>query len=259
LAVPLAIVVAGFSAGAVAVHQLQVRGLCATALIAPDFARLWTFGRVGSAAAGFERMAWAMIKGGILATVSIWAVRAEWNAIELLGPVKSWALTGAAAELLFKPAVLFGVVMLVLGMADYGLRYMRFEAMLRTTPHEQREDHRVMEGDLTLRSKRRQLARAWRGDAPELLAGASLIVRGDHGLIVVLAGGPPPRRVTVRIVARRKTGLLLERAIATARLPEVAAAGLAHRLAWQAGLGSRGSIELAADMVIELAAIWPSR
>ncbi len=103
--------------------------------------------------------------------------------------------------------------------------------MLRTTPQEQREDHRVMEGDLSLRSKRRQLARAWRGDAPELLAGASLIVRGDHGLTVVLAGGPPPLRVTLRNVAQRKTGLKVERAIAAAGLPEVTAAGLACRLA----------------------------
>ena len=35
-----------------------------------------------------------------------------------------------------------------------------------------------MEGDLSLRARRRRLARAWRGDAPELLAGASLVLTG---------------------------------------------------------------------------------
>jgi flagellar biosynthetic protein FlhB len=259
LAPPLAIIVAGFGAGAIAAHQLQARGLWAMALIAPDPTRLWTFGRAGSAAAGFETMAWAVIKGGVLVSVSIWALRAEWHAIELLSAVETSALAGAAANLMFKCAFFVGVVMLVLGVADYGLRYMRFEAMLRTTPQEQREDHRVMEGDLSLRSKRRLLARAWRGDAPELLAGATLVVRGEHGLTVVLAGGPPPRRVMVRNVAEGKAGLRLERAIVAARLPEVAATSLARRLARQAALGSRGSIDLASDALIELVAIWPSK
>ena len=258
LALPLAILVAGFGAGAIAAHQLQVRGLWATALIAPDPARLWNLGRVGSAAAAFERMAWAVIKGVVLASVAIWAVRAEWNAIVSLSAVETSALAGAAAELVFTPALVVGVIMLVLGMADYGLRYMRFEAMLRTTPQEQREDHRVMEGDLSLRAKRRRLARAWRGDDPELLAGASLVVRGNDGLTVVLTGGPPPRRVTVRNIAHGKTEFRLERAIAATGLPEVEAPGLAHRLALQTALGSRGSIELAADLLSELAAIWPS-
>jgi flagellar biosynthesis protein FlhB len=259
VAVPLAVIVAGFGAGAIAAHQLQVRGLWATALIAPDPARLWIFGREGSVAAGFERMAWAAIKGVVLAAVSIWAVRAEWNAIARLSAVETSALAGAAAELVFKPALVVGAVMMVLGMADYGMRYMRFEAMLRTTPQEQREDHRVMEGDLSLRSKRRRLAREWRGDAPELLAGASLVVRGKDGLTVVLAGGPPPRRVTVRNVTQGKTGLRLERAIAAAKLPAVEAPGLAIRLARQAAAGSTGSFELAADLLTELAAIWTSK
>jgi flagellar biosynthetic protein FlhB len=259
VAVPLVVIVAGFGAGAIAAHQLQVRGLWATALIAPDPARLWIFGREGSVAAGFERMAWAAIKGVVLAAVSIWAVRAEWNAIARLSAVETSALAGAAAELVFKPALVVGAVMMVLGMADYGLRYMRFEAMLRTTPQEQREDHRVTEGDLSLRSKRRRLAREWRGDAPELLAGASLVVRGKDGLTVVLAGGPPPRRVTVRNVAQGKTGLRLERAIAAAKLPAVEAPGLAIRLARQAAAGSTGSFELAADLLTELAAIWSSK
>jgi flagellar biosynthetic protein FlhB len=257
LGMPLAIIVAGFGAGAIAAHQLQVRGIWAAALIAPDPARLWRLGREGSASAGFERMAWSVVKAVVLATVSLWAVRAEWNAIEQSSAVESPALVGAAAVLVFKPALVVGIVMLILGMADYGLRYIRFEAMLRTTPQEQREDHRVMEGDLSLRSKRRRLAQIWRGDDPELLAGASLVLRGKDGLIVVLAGGPPPRRVTVRAVANGKTGVHLERAISARRLPQVEASGLARRLARQVALVGRRSIEQTADLILELDAVWP--
>ena len=183
LALPLAVIVLGFAAGAIATHQLQVRGLWATALIAPDPARLWSFGREGGAAHAFERLAWAVTKAGVLAAVSIWAVRAVWHELERLSAVETSALAGASGAIVFKAAFVVGIVMLALGMVDYGLRYMRFEAMLRTTPQEQREDHRVMEGDLSLRSQRRRLARAWRGDDPELLAGASLVVRGDRGSV----------------------------------------------------------------------------
>jgi flagellar biosynthetic protein FlhB len=258
VSLPLAITLAGFVAGAIAAHQLQVRGLWATALVVPDPARLWSFGREGSLAAGLERMAWAVLKGVVLAVVSLWALRAEWTAIERLSALEASALASAAAEIVFRPALGIGAIMLVLGMADYGLRYMRFEAMLRTTPQEQREDHRVMEGDLSLRSKRRRLARAWRGDDPSLLAGASLVVRGSGGLTVVLDGGPPPRRVTVRNVAQTQRGLQLQRAIVAARLPEIEAPSLARRLARQTGLGSRGSSEITADLLSELTAIWPS-
>jgi flagellar biosynthesis protein FlhB len=258
LALPLGVILAGFGAGAIAAHQLQVRGIWATALIAPDPARLWIFGREGSTAAGFERMAWAVIKGVVLAAVSVWAVRAEWSAIARLSSVETSALAGASAHLVFKPALVIGVVMLILGLTDYGLRYMRFESMLRTTPQEQREDHRVMEGDLSLRSQRRRLARAWRGDDSQLLAGASLVVRGAQGLTVVLAGGPPPRRVTVRNVAEGKSGLHLERAIVAARLPAVEAPGLADRLARRAAHRSRRPIVIAADLLTDLTRIWPS-
>ena len=95
-------------------------------------------------------------------------------------------------------------VLAVLGLADYGLCYCRFESMLRTTPEEQREDQRVLEGDVTARAQRRRIARAWRGDSPELLAGASLVLHGTGGLTVILSGGPPPRRVLIR--GRRPDG-----------------------------------------------------
>ena len=91
-------------------------------------------------------------------------------------------------------SAVLAAVLLVLGLVDYGLRYSRFEAMLRMTPQEQREDQRTMEGDVAVRAQRRRIARAWRGDAPDLLAGASLVLTGPGGLTLVLSGGPPPRR-----------------------------------------------------------------
>ena len=40
---PLGAILLGFVAGALAAHQVQVRGLWATGLLVPDLSRLWTF------------------------------------------------------------------------------------------------------------------------------------------------------------------------------------------------------------------------
>jgi flagellar biosynthetic protein FlhB len=131
--------------------------------------------------------------------------------------------------------------------------------MLRTTAQEQREDQRVMEGDVSLRSKRRRLARAWRGDAPELLAGASLVLTGKGGLTVVLAGGPPPRRLTFRSVAQGATGLQLRRTAGALRVPQLDAPDPALRLARQVSAQSAMPTTVPTELAAEIAALWPAR
>jgi flagellar biosynthetic protein FlhB len=138
---------------------------------------------------------------------------------------------------------------------DYGLRYSRFEAMLRTTPQEQREDQRTMEGDVGVRAHRRRIARAWRADAPDVLAGASLVLTGPGGLTLVLSGGPPPRQVAIRTSAVGEAGQSLRRAAESARIPRVEAGALARHLARQPAPG----LTITAAQVAELAAIWPPR
>lgn len=151
VAVPLGVILTGFAAGALAAHQLQVRGLWAIGLIAPDPTRLWILGRGGGMAAGFERIAWSVIKAVVLVGVSFWAIRAQWGEIQRLSNLEFPALAIATGHALIQPARALALVMMVLGLADFGLRHVRYEAMLRTSPQEQREDVRVMEGDVSLR------------------------------------------------------------------------------------------------------------
>ena len=151
-------------------------------------------------------------------------------------------------------AWVLAAVLLVLGLVDYGLRYRRFESMLRTTTQEQREDRRVIEGDPATRAQRRRIARALRGDSPELLTGASLILSGAAGLTLVLGGGPPPRRVTVRTAVKGHAGMRLRRSAEASKIPQVDAPDLARRLARRPSSGS----PLAAELIAELAAIWPT-
>lgn len=258
VAVPLGLILAGFTVGVVVAHQMQVQGLWAPALIAPDPARLWILGRGSKLSPRLERIAWAVVKAVVLVSVSLWAIRAQWVEFQRLSDLEIPVLASSAGHVMLQPARILALVMLVLGLADYGLHYLRFEAMLRTTAEEQREDQRVMEGDLSLRTRRRRIARAWRGDAPELLAGASLILGGTHGLTVVLAGGPPPRRVTIRTVAQGNTGVHIRTSLSASRLPQIDAPDLARRLAQHAAASALLPAVLPAELLAEVAAVWPS-
>ena len=106
--------------------------------------------------------AWALARAGLISC----------GRAVLEGP----ELAQAAGQIVLRVSWSLAGVLLALGLVDYVLRYRRFEAMLRTTPEEQREDQRVMEGDPAARAQRRRVARSMRGDSPELLAGSALLV-----------------------------------------------------------------------------------
>jgi flagellar biosynthetic protein FlhB len=255
LAWPLSVILAAFAAGATAAHQLQVRGLWSSHQILPDPGRLWTPGRGLGSASRAGRAGWAAVKAAIFLAALAWVIRAGWGEVLRLGSLEGAGLAHEASRSVLRLAGVLAGVLVVLGLADYGLSYWRFESMLRTTPEEQREDQRVMEGDPAARAQRRRLARAWRGDSPELLAGASLAIHGPAGLTVILAGGPPPRRVSVRAAARTAAGIRLRRSAEAAKVPHVEDAELARRLAQHPS----GGCPLPADRVADLAAIWPPR
>ncbi|WP_165232002.1 EscU/YscU/HrcU family type III secretion system export apparatus switch protein [Aquisphaera insulae] len=257
IAAPLAVLMMGFALGAVAAHQAQVRGLWAPSLLAPDLSRLWSVGRGGGLGAGLERIAWATVKAVVLVAVSAWAIRSEWVELRRLGLLDSATLASASGRVILWPLGVLAAVMVAVGLADLGLKMARFEAMLRTTPDEHREDQKALEGDLSLRARRRRMARAWRGDAPELLAGATLIVTGANGLTIILGGGPPPRRVNVRSAAKGATGFQLRLTNRTARIPEIEAPALSLRLGPFAANAPGAPESLPADLIAALADAWP--
>jgi flagellar biosynthetic protein FlhB len=250
---PLGAIMFGFAFGAFAMHQLQVRGLWAPRLIVPDAARLWTFPSGQGIAVNLERTAWSTVKAVVVIAVVGLTIRAEWTEVISISGVEGHELARGVGRLVIKAAWALAAVLLVLGMVDYALRYRRYELTLRTTSEEQREDRRVMEGDPATRAQRRRVARTWRGDAPELLTGASLIVGGAAGLTLVLAGGPPPHRVTIRTVVKGSVGTRLRRCAAANQVPQVDAPQLARRLARRPSAGS----PVAAEAIADLAAIWP--
>jgi flagellar biosynthetic protein FlhB len=254
LAWPLVVILAAFAAGASAAHQVQVRGLWTPRRIAPDPARLWSLGRGPGWAVQAERTSWAMVKSVVLIGASAWTIRAGWADILRAGGLEGPALARAAGGLVLHLARVLAALLVVFGLIDYALRYRRFESMLRTTPQQQREDHRVIEGDAASRAQRRRLARSWRGDSPELFAGVSLVLIGPGGLTLILAGGPPPRRITIRASAKGNAGLRLRRSAEALKVPQIDVPDLTRRLAKHSATGA----SLPDELIAELASIWPA-
>ncbi len=252
---PLGAILGGFAGAGLFAHQLQVRGLWAMSQIVPDPKRLWHFGKGAGLSTQFVQFSWSVVKGFIVVAAATWMLRAGWLDFLRQSTLEGPRLAQAAAHIVLRTSWMLAGVLLILGIVDYGLRYRRFEAMLRTSPEEQREDQRVMEGDPAARAQRQRVARSMRGDSPEVLAGAAFLLKGASGLTLVIGGGPPPRRVSVRTVAKGGSGLRLRRKAEASGLPQIEDASLAQRLARRPAAGSG----IAAELIADLAAIWPVR
>lgn len=250
---PVLAIAAAAAAGALAAHQAQVRGLWAPALLAPDPSRLWAPGRAGGLAARAGRGLWAVAKAAAVAAVAAGSVRSGWSDFARLSGLDTPELARAAGAALARLALALAAATLALGAVDFGLQWFRFEALLRLTPAEQREDFRSVEGDPALRARRRRIARARQGDPAELLAGASLVLTGPAGLTVVLCGGPPPRRVTVRTALSGPEGDRVRRAAGPAQVPVRDAPDLARRL----GRRPTPGLPPAPDLLDALTPLWP--
>jgi flagellar biosynthesis protein FlhB len=251
---PLGSILFGFVTGALAAHQLQVRGLWAPTLLTPDLSRLWTLSSGPGLAVRAERVGWSLAKAAVLVATFAWTICAGWTELLSLGGLEGPALARGAGQVVLHLARVLAVVLVALGSVDYALRYRRFESMLRTTTQEQREDRRIIEGDPAARAQRRRISREFRAHSPDLLTGASLILIGTAGLTLVIGGGPPPRRITIRTTVKGHAGARLRRSAAANEIPVVDAPDLARRLARRPSSRS----PLAAELIAELAAIWPA-
>jgi flagellar biosynthesis protein FlhB len=254
---PLLGIVVGAILASVAAHQAQVGGLFAPGLLAPNPSRLWALrldeeGTALGFASRAGRGLWSVLKAVVVVLVAAWMIRAELTDLHRLARLDTPALARASGGIIRSLAFAMAVSTLVLGLVDFALQHRRFEAMMRLTPDEHREDLKAADGDPALRSRRRKQAQALRGDAPELFAGASLAVVGASGLIVILAGGPPPRRLTIRSSANGATGRRLRKSADAARVLSLEAPALALALA------RLRTPVVPPELMAELASAWPT-
>lgn len=253
LMVPLGAALTAFFVAALATHQGQVRGLWAPALLAPDPTRLWAVGSGQGWVSRGGRGIWSLAKVAIILVVAFLVLRSDWAWFQSLGRLDTLSLARAIGKGTCHLLLLLAVATFVLGLIDFSLQFQRFESLLRLSPEQHREDMRAVEGDPALRARRRRLARTLRSDAPEILAGASLILTGPSGLTAVLAGGPPPRPLSIRSIVTGPAGEKLRQLAEQSQLPQIAAPALTRRLAQH----RPPHLPLTADVMAKIRRIWP--
>lgn len=222
IAARLATVAAGVLTTMVLAHVLQTGGLWAPARLAPEASRLWAGAWSSDAAAkGLRRGAWSTVRTAMFLVVGAGFLAWRAESLARLSGLDGPALLKVSGTLIYQLGAMLAVAWVGLGVIDYALLARRFEAQLRMSPNEQREENRAIDGDPAIRSRRLQLARSWLHDPGEVLAGASLVLTGQGGLTVLLAGGPPPGPLTVRTIARGAGASTLRRGAERAGLPIV--------------------------------------
>jgi flagellar biosynthetic protein FlhB len=254
IAIPVGAILGGIVVTAIGAHQIQVGGLWVPGLIAPNVGRLWS----GSPGAQFLERAmrgvWSLAKAALVVAVAGWLLQSRHGAFNQLGHFETTRLARDGGSLLRDIAGTLAFAVLAIGLADYVLAWWRFESYLRMTPQEQRDELRALDGDPALRARRRRIALSWRRDPSEILSGASLLVSAPGGLAVLISGGPPPNRITVRNVARGASASILKRDAERARVPTVVSALVARHLAQGRLVGT----SLPAHITSELISIWPA-
>ncbi len=190
VALPVAGTLAGILVAMIAAHQAQVGAFWSPSLIAPDPSRLWNpSGPDWSARA--SRGAWGIAKAVVVVAVVGWSIRSHAVSIEALNRLDVAALFRSCGSLLKSLSLTLGLALLALGLLDFWLAHRRVEALLLVSPDQNREEQKAVDGDPAVRSRRQRIARSWRSDPSEVLAGASLLLTGPGGLAVVLGGQGP--------------------------------------------------------------------
>lgn len=250
---PLALLLIGVVAVLVLSHQLQVGGLLAPALLAPDFARLWKLGSPDEMTTRAANGARSLLKVAAILGVCSWSIWLDAPAHARWGMMDARGLLSEVGRLVISTSYRLACVLLGLGIIEFALRYRSLENALRQSREEQREDQKAIDGDPAVRRRRLQTARAAFANPAEALAGASLVVTAPGGLTVVLGGGPPPRkRVLIRASARGLAGWTLRRHADRFGLRCVESARLARRLSQPAMRTER----MSPDDCAELEQLW---
>ena len=252
LARPVVLALSGYALAAFVAHQVQVRGLWAPGLIAPDAGRLWKAGQGPGIASHATTGIWGLLKASLIAILAAWMVYSEWPRLVGFSAMEIPALARASGLAVCRLLLVLSIALFLLGLLDYTRAHLRFEAALRTTPDQQRQELRSMDGDPSLKARRRQIAKAWRLDSGEVLQGAALLVEGDSGLTIVIEGGPPPKPARARAILVGASGDRLRKAAERNDFPTVHAPEVARRIAGRRPPNLPFSPEIMAD----LAPIW---
>ncbi|MFH1022429.1 MAG: flagellar biosynthesis protein FlhB [Planctomycetota bacterium] len=147
--------------GAIGANLLQVGGVMSGHPLMPEWERI-------SPAAGFRRLfskqallrlVFSIFKIAIIGVVAYFTLKEQLPATVNLVRLELWPIFHVASHFTFVLGIRISLALLVLAILDYGYQRWEYEANLRMTKQEMKEDMRRMEGDPLIRVRRRSLHR----------------------------------------------------------------------------------------------------
>jgi len=148
-------------AAALGVGLLQNRGAPSFESLRLDVTRLNPLPKLKQMLGSPEALlglATSFIKVGVVATVCIVTIRQKAPAVLGAGPAPLGTAFGNATELVLSLVLRTLGAMLVLGLADFGLSWVKLERKMRMSTQQLRDDMKEEEGDPQVRARRRRRA-----------------------------------------------------------------------------------------------------
>lgn len=103
------------------------------------------------------RLVTGSLKITLLAAVAWYTIRGQADSVLACGGLGAAAMLAVSAELIFTLGLRLGLVLLILGLADYFFQRWKLEQSLKMTKQEVRDELKNMEGDPAIKHRRRQL------------------------------------------------------------------------------------------------------
>ncbi len=150
------------SAGALAVHLLQVGFLFTTTPLEADLARLNPVEGIQRILSlrGLARLFFGMGKMAVILTVVVATLYGQRINVWVLAEMEVGGIARYLFDIGFLVSLRVVIALLILGILEYGYQRWQYEQDLRMTRQEVKEELKRMEGDPRIRERRRQVQRS---------------------------------------------------------------------------------------------------
>jgi flagellar biosynthetic protein FlhB len=156
---------------------------------------------------GAARWPLDILKLAAVAAVATWAMSQRLDQVVGTQDAHAAQAVSRGGWLVWSIALRLGVVMLILGGIDYAWQRYRLERQLRMTPQEIKDERRLLEGDPTIKARRKQVAARWtQQNHLRAVSQADLVLTDRAGYAVALKYDPATMQAPRLLAKARGAG-----------------------------------------------------
>jgi flagellar biosynthetic protein FlhB len=149
-----------------------------------------------------SRLGINLVRTVLIATVAGYTAWTRWQQTRFLDESSLAVAAGAMGQVLLDVLFQVSLLLVILGILDYGYQLWKFEQQLRMTDDELREEAKSTQGDASIKGRRRALQQSMTDSQSYELAEADLVIMDSDGELAIAIQCDPDNVATPRIVAR---------------------------------------------------------